>query len=136
MPSFVGTWRLLSQVAERTDGTVVYPRGEHPRGLLIYDANGWMSVQLQRQEPRLESPLGELRTALEDYLGYYGTYDINEAQNTVTHHVVGCSYPGWIGSDQVRHYQLDGDRLILRVSFMRSVVGEWRVLTWERITSQ
>ena len=43
----VGSWRLISVETMRANGEVIYPfYGKHPEGMLMYDKNGWMSVQI------------------------------------------------------------------------------------------
>jgi hypothetical protein len=128
MTPFVGAWKLIAQVESR-DGHESFPRGEHPTGLLIYLADGTMSVQLMRTDRGIFTDLGSLQTALEEYLGYYGRYTVDEAAGVVVHHVEGSSYPRWIGTDQVRRYHFEDNRLILSAEGQ----GVRRVLTWVRV---
>lgn len=126
---FLGTWRLVSQVTHRADGTTVYPRGEDAIGILMYDASGNMAVQLMRAGGT-SARLGSFDTALNDFLAYFGTYSVDV--ETVTHHVQGCSYARWLGIEQVRHYKFDeqGDRLTLTVEGKDK---ERYVLIWQRV---
>jgi Lipocalin-like domain len=113
----VGTWLLVSQYTVFADGHRALARGENPRGVLMYDALGNMSVHLMRTDARVHEFTDLLRfdTAMEGYHGYFGTYEIDEAAGIVRHHVVGAAYPPYRGSVQVRHFTLDGDTLILKV---------------------
>src|ERR1700735_3983036 len=43
-----GTWRLVSCVRTRKDGSTSLPWGENPVGQIIYLSNGRMSVQIMR----------------------------------------------------------------------------------------
>jgi hypothetical protein len=131
MTTLVGTWHLVTQVARRQDGVQTFPRGEHPLGLLVYDANGWMSVHLMRRDAH--GDLEALQTALGEYLGYFGRYVVDEARGVVTHHIEGCSFPGWIGTSQERAFQFDGDRLTLTNVVVDGKTTSTRVLTWERV---
>jgi hypothetical protein len=124
----IGTWRLIDQIETLSDGTQILPRGEHPLGLLMYAANGWMSVQLLRSERAARADLAEFQTAMEEYLGYFGTFTVDPARAIITHHIVGCSYPAYSGTDQVRRYTLTGDTLRLTA---QSTHGT-RILTWQR----
>lgn len=131
---FIGTWRLVSQEALREDGSVSYPRGEHPQGVIMYDAAGNMSVQLMRQGGH-SGDLDDLRTALEQFLAYYGMYRVDEAAGTVTHVLEGCSYPAWAGTEQVRHYVFEDDRLRLTaVSVDADGHPQTRVIVWQRVS--
>jgi hypothetical protein len=127
---FIGTWHLVRQVSHNLDGSIVYPRGEEPLGILIYDALGHVTVQLMRRDRALHADMGDLDTAMGEYLGYFGTYSIDEASSVITHHVRGASFPPYIGSDQRRQYTFseDGEVLILSADGL----GGARTLTWQR----
>ena len=126
---FVGTWRLVEQVTHRVDGTTVYPRGKDALGILMYDALGNMAVQLMRAGGT-SARLGSLDTAMNDFLAYFGTYSMDA--HTMRHHVQGCSYARWIGTNQVRHYKFDeqGSQLTLSVE---GKDNERYVLLWRRV---
>jgi hypothetical protein len=118
---FIGAWKLVSAEYRRKDGGVIEYLGEKPLGMLVYTADGHMSVHLERRDrpmfatdDRLGGTPEEIRAAFQGYLGYYGTFAVDEAQGTVTHHLEACSFPNWNGVDQKRFYQLAGDHLMLR----------------------
>ena len=139
---FVGAWRLLSCETRNTNGRVEHPFGEQPAGQLVYDASGNMSAQLMRENrPRFASrdPArgtdAEVRAAFDGYIGYYGTYAVDEGKRAVTHFVQGASFPNWIGSELTRAYDFD-ERGRLRLSTPPiEIAGESLeyVLLWERI---
>ena len=54
-----------------------------------------------------------MRSAYAGYIAYFGTYEVNEAGDTVVHHVHGALNPGWVGGDQVRRMRFDGELLVL-----------------------
>lgn len=129
----IGTWRLVAQYTDYPDGRRVETRGPNPVGIIMYDALGNMSVQLMRTDDRAGDyyDLRELATGLEGYHAYFGTYTVDETAQTVTHHIVGAAYPGYRGSDQVRHYAFDGDQLTLTV--LATGDDTQRVIVWERL---
>src|SRR6476646_800315 len=43
---FVGAWRLVSFEYASSDGSVTYSFGRHPRGLLTYTPDGYMSMSI------------------------------------------------------------------------------------------
>jgi len=47
---FVGTWKLVSFEARRSDGQIVYPFGRDVIGVISYDAKGNMSMQMMRSD--------------------------------------------------------------------------------------
>lgn len=140
--SLLGTWRLVSYEARDSKGAYHYPLGERVSGLLVYDAGGNMSAHVMRTDRPLfaadDAARGtdsEVRAAFEGHDAYFGTYTIDQATQTVTHYVVGASYPNWIGSDQLRHFKFDGSRLLLSTP---SIVFDGQsleyTLIWERIS--
>jgi hypothetical protein len=142
VPNLLGTWRLVSFEARDSKGQLQYPLGKHVFGLLMYDAGGNMSAHVMRRDRALFAANhpdcgtdAEVRAAFEGYASYFGTYTIDQATQTVTHHVRGAWYPNWIGSDQLRHFTFEGSRLLLSTPAL--VPGgdslEY-VLTWERIS--
>jgi hypothetical protein len=141
--TLVGTWKLVSIEERRANGELVTPLdyGPDPIGLLIYDATGRISVHaMRRGRPKLPSddvhlaPPEQAKAAFTGYNAYFGTYEVDEKQGIVIHHVQGSLIPNWEGSDQRRRFILDGDRLILIPPEIQAA-GEKRTrrLTWERV---
>ena len=59
----IGAWRLVSIETIRPNGEIIYPfYGKHPEGLIVYDASGWMSVQIT-SDPRPTVPGADSREA-------------------------------------------------------------------------
>ena len=103
-PPLTGTWRLVSYEGRDSKGQVQYPLGERVTGQLVYDAGGNMSAQIMKDarsafasNDAVRGTDREVREAFEGYLGYFGTYAIDPAKRTVTHHVQGSSFPNAIG---------------------------------------
>ncbi len=71
------------------------------------------------------------RDALHGYSAYFGTYTVDAAAQTVTHHREGCVVPGLVGVDAVRRFEFPSpDRLVL------TPVENDRVrLTWVRVVA-
>lgn len=102
------------------EGEVFHPYGEAPQGMLIYDASGYMSVVLMRPgRPKflggdpLSGTAEELKEAFEGFDAYSGRYEVDLEKGIVTHHLEACRFPNWEGTDQVRYFELSGDRLVL-----------------------
>ena len=105
----IGAWHLVSISAPGADA------GQNPaagiKGALIYTRDGIMSVQLMYPE--------SAATLSNDYVlnGYeasFGSYDVNEAAHTVTHHVQGSVTHGLVGKDLTRVYQFSSGHLIIK----------------------
>jgi hypothetical protein len=118
----VGAWHLASIVGP--DGKLV--TAGVPVGMLIYTRDGHMSVQLMY--PKSSSSLSN-EYVRNGYEASFGSYDINEATHTVTHHVQGSNTGDLlIGKDLPRIVQFSADgRLVIRSARPDE---HWSV-TWE-----
>jgi hypothetical protein len=63
-------------------------------------------------DPRRGSP-EEIKVAYEGCIFYYGTYDVDDEEGVVIHHVERSSFPNWDEGDQRRFFEFSGDRLKL-----------------------
>jgi hypothetical protein len=135
---FIGVWRLISCKGKSKDGRTDYPYGEKPVGRITYDKAGRMSAQLMR--PGRRSTVGpgvslidgnasgeEIREAVNGFIAYFGTFDVDESSQTVIHHVQACLIPSWVGTDLKRAYRFNANRLVLT-----AVTTSVLVLIWER----
>jgi hypothetical protein len=114
--SIVGAWRLKSFVRVTTDGGRYDQLGAHPDGYLIYSADGRMSVLMvdgDRPAPKQSPPDRAERAVLhETMLAYAGTYRIDG--DKIVHHIEMAWDQTRLGSDQVRFFSFEDDRLLLR----------------------
>ena len=114
----VGVWRLVSVEGLSPTNQFVY---DHPRGMIIYEASGRMSVQIASigdRKPFAKGPAAgttdEKAAAFDSYSGYYGTYTVDAQAGTVTHHIEDGSNPSSRGRDNVRWFELQGkNRIVL-----------------------
>ena len=124
--ALVGTWRLVEFWDRDSIGAPKrYRYGESPTGYFTYDPTGHVSIQIQRgpAPPRIQSERGEdwfrqasadeLRTSVEAYRAYFGTYTVDDERAIVIHHVEGDSRGLYTGTAQRRHFRLVGDSLII-----------------------
>lgn len=118
----IGAWRLTSMIGP--DGKQI-TRGV-PIGMLIYTRDGHMSVQLMY--PRSEESLSN-EYVQNGYEASFGSYDLNVAAHTVTHHVQGSNTRDrLVGKDLPRVYQLNGNGQLIIKSARPD--EHWSV-TWE-----
>lgn len=114
----------------KTDtGKTVYPYGENLFGILIYTPGGYMSALLMdpyrtkfSSDDLKAGTTDEIKQAYEKFDAYCGTYTIDEEKGTVTHHVEGAKFPNWVGTDQVRYFELKGEKLYITATL--KVKGE------------
>jgi len=118
----MGTWFLKDSKYILTTGERLYPFGEIPTGLLMYDPNGWMSVHL--------TPLVEGH-----YHGYFGRYEVFPEDKIIKHYMQHCSDAHLAGSTQIREFDLSGDLLTLtarNLAVSDTQVAELISIEWER----
>jgi len=122
----LGAWRYMGTRINDSN----WDRGANPKGMIYYGPHGEMAVQIAPDVKRTRAGAAmtpqEAFTAVKDYIAYFGTYTVDEAAGTVTHHRQDSLQPG-DGGDLVRRYELNGDRLVLRAPNSPLEV------TWERI---
>ena len=145
----IGAWRLIDIEVQGAAGREVDPfYGRGSRGLLIYDASGWFSVQIEgfgrpavqvpsvRPAPEQSASTAQLKAAaLDSYYAYYGTWTFDEGTSTVTHHAKGALYPAEDQATYPQHVELVGGRLIF--TRPQNVAGHSTVQTkrWERVSA-
>ena len=135
--SLIGLWTLQSCVRTFADGHKEYPFGEKPVGRIQYDQEGRVFALLMRPgrrstvAPGLEldaASVDEIREAVKGFVAYLGSYEVDDASQTVTHHVEASLVPSWVGTSLKRHFRWDGARLVLT----RAVPGTTDELVWQR----
>ena len=114
-----GSWRLVAWRRVAQDGTITYPFGENPSGLLIYTADGRMAVQMAAANrpalPTEDALGGDVQARAAAYstcLAYFGTYELQG--DTVVHRIDASLFPNWSGAEQRRPFTFDGKELVLR----------------------
>ncbi|MFN2287786.1 MAG: lipocalin-like domain-containing protein [Chromatocurvus sp.] len=116
----VGTWQLESWsvgYSDREDFTS--PFGDNPEGLLMYSGDDWMSASIGRSDRQTlpgdisfrKIPEEKLALAYLSYFHYAGRYRVVEGD--VIHYVTQSLNPNFVGTEQLRHAELDGQTLVL-----------------------
>jgi len=135
--SLVGMWTLESCVRTFADGRKEHPFGEKPVGRIEYDTQGRMFALLMHPGRRSALAPGleldgaseqEIRGAVTGFVAYFGSYEVDDASQTVTHHVQASLEPSWVGTSMKRRFRWDGTKLLLT----RAVPGIADELVWER----
>jgi hypothetical protein len=138
----VGTWRLVATQQLLSDGTVRPELGLGPRGVgyVMYSDTGRVCAFLSNPDrPRWKSQNAptdaELRAAFEGVVAYCGTYEVNESEGSIVHHVEMDKVPNVTGTDRKRYATLSGNQLLLRPSALPEGIKEWTI-AWERVASK
>ena len=141
--SLIGTWRLVSYEAQDAQGKVSNPLGKNLLGLLCYTKDGFMSMQIMREDRPGHSSsdlhislMEEMPAAASRYVAYAGRFSVDEAAATVTHHVQLSSWPTWVGTDQTRTVALRAGRLYLKGGLVK-ISGTLQApqSVWEKVPS-
>jgi hypothetical protein len=108
----VGSWNFVVAEVTAPDGKKSFPFGETPKGILIFTADGrFAQIHVASDVPKIASN-NRLTGTPEEYaaimrrsLSVFGTYAVDEANKTVTYHIVSASYPNWEGEAQTRNIE-------------------------------
>jgi Lipocalin-like domain len=106
----VGVWKLFSYQTEFQDGR---PKralfGEHPSGYLILTKEGRQMAIIEGEKRKPPSSDADRADLLRTLIAYSGKYHV-EGSKFIT--AVDAAWnPAWDGTDQVRSYEIAGDRL-------------------------
>jgi len=136
----VGAWSLVAVDNIYPDSSRVQPYGDHPQGMLVFDAQGNYAVQiLKADRPKVLSG-DKNKCTPEEYAAlvqgsnsHFGSYTIDEATHTITFFIEHASFPNWEGTQQKRLYTYTDDGLKYVVTNTtqggQSVVAE---VAWKR----
>jgi hypothetical protein len=138
--SIVGTWRLVSWVEEETESKAQHKNfGEKPSGILMYTADGRMSIIFA--DPSRQASAAPKATETEaanlyrSMVAYAGSYRL-EGDKVLVHVDVSWNR-AWDGTDRPpTTVEVKGDRLTYKTSpFVSPFIGKEMVATlvWERV---
>ena len=111
----IGAWRLAWEDEQGADGKMNHIV-DH-QGTIVYTRDGHMSVQIML--PSTDNARDVRNPVKYDqggYEAYYGTYEVNEQANSVTHHVQGALVRALVGKHLTRIYRFSDGQLILKSS--------------------
>jgi len=115
-----GTFRLVSLETRRVDGGVSWPFGRDVTGMFTFDRAGNYSVQL----------FGESSMAM------FGTYVVDDAQQTFTLTPTAALDPAMIGTEVLRHVDLSGEHAVFNTpTQVIDGVEAVTYITWQKVAS-
>lgn len=120
----IGAWHLANIDSPGQDGNST--DRPHPIGMLIYTADGHISVQLMYPEAAAGLSNQYVRNG---YEASFGSFTVDEEKHTVTHHVLGSNTGSLlVGKDLPRVFEFTKEgRLVIRSA---NPEEHWSV-TWE-----
>jgi hypothetical protein len=128
----LGTWRLRTYVRERlSDGQRHNQFGEAPDGYMYA-----IFTRDDRVAPRDVVPTDEEGVQLlGTMVAYAGTFSLGE--NVVVHHIDTSWNQAWTGTNQIRHFVLEGDTLTITTapykSYLDGTMGR-SILVWDKVS--
>ena len=122
----VGTWGLMLISTKLPDGSSAW--GSDPIGLLIFTDNGLYSLQLMRSDRpkfasnnRVKGTPEENRAAVHGSIASFGTYTVDEANQTFTVRYLGSTFPNRERTEETWPVVINGDEL--RMTHRSTSVG-------------
>ena len=105
----VGTWLVVAVDNVRPGGSRFQAFGPNPKGILMFDANGWFSFQLAQpgrpkfaSDNRLQGTAEENKATVQGSLSYYGNFSVDEADRVLHLYIESSSWPNFDGIDNKR----------------------------------
>jgi len=133
--SLVGTWKFISYLrSEPETGKNTNIMGEAPKGYLIYTREGRMMVIVVADNNKAPEADEDRITLHKHMVAYSGRYTVTGGQ--VVHHVDVAWNPAWMGTDLVRSFKREGDRLTITTAPTRygiDNVQQVSTLTLQRV---
>ena len=107
---FIGNWKLVSFDAELQDTGELKPIfGNSPQGYLIFTPEGRMMTLFTGEGRKVPKTTEERSSAWSSMYAYSGMYRIEGDKVTIK---VDVSWnEAWTGTELIRFYKLEGDRL-------------------------
>jgi len=131
----LGSWKVISWVQEFQDGSESRPEyGRNPIGYIIFTPGGRMMAMLEGEGRKSPSNDQEGLALFRSMIAYTGKYYLEGDKWTTK--VDAAWHPDRRGSDQVRYFKVEGDKLYVTTPFRPSPNFGGKVfrslLVWER----
>jgi hypothetical protein len=132
----LGIWKIVSWESEfQATGEREPVMGKNPTGYLIFTPDGRMMAVITgegRKAPKTDQDRADIFKSLFAYTGMYRI----EGDKLITKVDVSWN-PAWVGTEQVRFFKFDGDRLHIISVWVQSTTRPEKgmaraIVTWER----
>jgi Lipocalin-like domain len=110
-----GAWRVVSAFVEFADtGEAADTFGPSPQGWIVFTEGGRMFGILTAAGRKDASSQGDFERLFKSMLAYSGAVEVDEQQGKFVNRVDTAWQPGWVGTEQLRYFTVDGDVLRIR----------------------
>jgi hypothetical protein len=132
----VGSWKLLRVGVEMADtGQRIDLYGAKPVGRMILTESGYATYLITAGDRHVPTTESDRAGLFESMMAYTGTYRIEGDDKLITS-VDPSWHPGWLASEQVRFFKLNGDILSIRSALQThpNFPGKelYGVIEWQR----
>jgi len=139
----IGTWKLLSYIEVPIDGDdSLFPMGKNPYGILMYSSDGYMAVQVSKEDrqpyksnDKMMATQEEMLSSLQGYIAFCGRYRIDNSSAVVSYDIKSSLFPNWENRLQHRKVDFEGDVLYLKSTepILSNGVYVNSYMTWQRV---
>ncbi|SFS49687.1 lipocalin-like domain-containing protein [Sphingobacterium wenxiniae] len=140
----IGSWKLLSYIEVPIQGEdSLFPMGKNPYGILLYSADGYMSVQIAKEErllfgsnDKLIATGEEMASALEGYIAFAGRFKVDNSNAIVSYMIKSSLFPNWKNKVQHRKVDFEGENILYLKSTEPILSNGLLVnsyMTWQRM---
>ncbi len=131
----LGAWRLLSYIEIPINGgDSCFPFGKSPKGILLYNPEGFMSLHISASEEMQLFAEGQTP----NYIAFSGEYKVDSRSACVNYFIETALYPSWEGTQQIRKLNFEGD--VLYQKTVEPVMSEGEMvhahMTWKRMDNE
>ena len=127
-----GSWKLTSWIIQVVGEDATEPLGATPKGRMIITADGYMAMIATADRQHVTNR--DEKALLNSLLAYSGKFTIDGDKFTTKVDLSWNEF--YTGQDQVRFFDMEGDKLTIRTAEQisaalpnKKIVG---ILTWER----
>jgi len=116
----IGMWILVKYVDTPENSEPVFSYGREPIGHFIFTADGHVAFSVMRNPPNIADPTPDLDPDAcipVWYCAYFGTYEVDVRTGVWVTHVQGSNSPGFLNTDQPRHFKISGDTLVISETY-------------------
>lgn len=127
----IGSWTLVELIEVSLDsGEITHPMGLEPKGIIIYNRDGYMSAQIMNAD--FENSVAKNNEA---YLAYSGPFQTNDEKQIVSHTMYVSLFENWRDQTQNRKVLFKNGLLHLETEkpFMSNSRLVTHKLTWKRM---
>ncbi len=118
---FLGVWKVVSyEIETQSTGERSPVWGNNPPGYVIFTSEGRAMYFIEKEGRKMAQTNEERAVLWQTMLAYTGIYRFEGDKFIVK---VDASWnPAWMGTDQVRFYKLEGDRLYIITAWAQNTL--------------